>query len=274
MAHGQEGGCIKKAPAEAGASRGSGEEGNGEGHGLDAQATVCVGQCAANGIDTACQGADLYGQFCGGNSAGGAGRVAWVTAWAQNRREACEQVAANRVQFRNGALQVLDLGLHIADGRWSFNCQSIGCGLSGAGVVLEVLHELPHRLVGEEKPADARSADWEGRCEATTEGMGAGHGLGLCGSAFSGNDGRQFGRAVHMVKSDDQAICSAEVDDLARHVGRQGLTAFVVAHIPLSATDTVCQGLLRHVETFANGLEVVHASIISPTDSYVNSPTV
>lgn len=114
----------------------------------------------------------------------------------------------------------------------------------------------------------------KGRCEATEEGMGAGHGLGLGGCRLGGADGRQFGGAVHVIESDDQSICSAEVDDLARHVGRQGLTALVVAHIPLSATDTVCQGLLRHVETFANGLEVVHASIISPTDSHVNSPTV
>lgn len=89
---------------------------------------------------------------------------------------------------------------------------------------------------------------------------GPGHGSALGGGGLSGNDGRQLGGAIHMIEGDVQALGRAEVNNLACHVGRQGLTALVVADVSLSATDAIGHRLLCDAETFSDGLEVVHAA--------------
>ena len=95
-ARGQAAGCIKKAPAEAGASRGDGGEGIKEEHGSDTQAPIGIGQGTAHGIDAAGQGADLAGKSSGCQSACRPGRVVGVSARTQDWRVVGGEVASAR----------------------------------------------------------------------------------------------------------------------------------------------------------------------------------
>lgn len=91
------------------------------------------------------------------------------------------------------------------------------------------------------------------------------------GFADAGTFG-QWRRAVNVVKADAKTSRFGSGDKTSSHLRREGLTAFVVADVPLGTTKVISHRLLRDTEALSDWLQVVHTRIIAPLHSLSISP--
>lgn len=73
-----------------------------------------------------------------------------------------------------------------------------------------------------------------------------------------------------MVERKRHAESGRKVDQLASHIGRQCLPAFIVTNVSLRAADAFGHRLLGNSEQLSDGLEVVHAPIVAALGINVN----
>lgn len=76
---------------------------------------------------------------------------------------------------------------------------------------------------------------------------------------------------IDVVERDIHASARCDGDYFSRNVGHDLLPTLHVRDVPLRNTDLRSERLLRQAEALPDGLYVVHARNISPTDSIVQS---
>jgi len=83
--------------------------------------------------------------------------------------------------------------------------------------------------------------------------------LGFGAGAALGGD--QLGAAVDVVEREVKATVLCKLNQQPRAIRREVLPSFVVANVSLGAVDPIGKDLLRHAKVFADGFEVMHASL-------------
>lgn len=68
----------------------------------------------------------------------------------------------------------------------------------------------------------------------------------------------QVDPTVDVIEADLEASRGSEGDQPGGRFRRHGLTALVVANVPLSASHAVSKGLLGHIQAFSDGFDGVH----------------
>lgn len=111
----------------------------------------------------------------------------------------------------------------------------------------------------------------KGRCEATEEGMGAGHGLGLGGGlGFAGRLGDAC-TAVNLVKRERKALAIRDSNQLdgVRNWDR-GCARLVGGHAALRHTKSLAQLFLGHRKQLSNCFDGLHTTVLSAPLIYVS----
>lgn len=84
----------------------------------------------------------------------------------------------------------------------------------------------------------------------------------------------QWRVAIDVIERQGKPQASGKVDKPSGPRSRHHLPALVMADVPLGAADGSSKRLLGKSKALANGLDVLHHIIMSPTNKKVNSLTV